>query len=222
MSQSQEFIHNAVLEHVVPDGPELPKLAWDADLGMLVDPNIKGPEVWVAGFAVPYLPGGDTPRFNDRTHVRPVVAYADVPRSMQNVDQLSKGVGTRLYTDAVTAQSGSAVQEPGAQVGLYSVDLTRERILDWRGRQTSAARQIVRHAVQQAFGLVAGTEEVANWVHENYGDAAAVRMDTPPRGRCRLQREGAVIPGDIEPGFLILRSRDTVMRRLGRVTLPTQ
>jgi hypothetical protein len=147
----------------------------------------------------------------------PITEFAELPASLQRAKYVSKGVGTRLYTDAATAASGSNVDGAEAKVGLYTVTLDRDSVLDGRTLQGGRIRQIARHAGQRALGRLVGPEAVAERVHDRYAAAAAVRLRTPPHGELRMRAAGLTAPEGVEPGFIVLRHNTRMLRRLGLV-----
>ncbi len=195
-------------------------ITWHDTFGFMHDPaHAPHGRVHVVGFAVPYRPGGETPVFNDDQEVQPVTRFADLPGSLQNVKHVSKGVGTRFYTDKETAQSGSDVDLAEGLIGLYSLEIYAVQIRDWRNKQGGPARQIARHLLQRGAGIALGPNFVASRAHARYGLAGAVLLNVPVQGKRDMKHDNLRAPDGVEPAFMVLRQPNLRLTRIGRVGL---
>ncbi|HSX42473.1 MAG TPA: hypothetical protein VLF59_00120 [Candidatus Saccharimonadales bacterium] len=213
-----EAIRDELLAHVEFDVPRPPHLEWDPDLGFLVEPAATNDTiVRVAGFTTPCKRRTNTPEYDDARDVYPIDTYADLPRSLQTIKHLSWGTGMRLYTDEQTARNGSNVKTGNALTGLYAVNLWREKILDIRDTQGGTAKHAARYGLKVLASAIIGTKATVDMVQHRYSGYAAVRMRRPEQGRMSMERAGISDIEDVEPGFLLLLSRNTRAKRLGHV-----
>lgn len=196
------------------------QIAWHDELEFMHIPDqalASEGEMRFVGYAAPYLPAGAFPMPDMSDEVLPITLFAGLPRSLQTVNHLSKGVGTRVYNTQEAARGGSDLRT--RYLGLFALDIPTARLLDRRSTQGGTARQIGRHFFQRAMGRALGTEFVANRVHRSYGANDAVLMRIPPRGQHDQRRLGLQNPEGVTDQFLLMRNSCIIMRRIGHIPL---
>ncbi len=165
--------------------------------------------VRVLGFATPIARGGG---FDTSELVTPLVDFVDLPPKVQTIDEQGKGVGPRLCN--VRESFGGARQVP-EQIGVYTVDLYRDRILDGRADQGGKLARVAHHASRILRSKLTGVEDAVGRIHRSYGDVDAVLLEVPPHPELRRVRRGINNPEGITPQFLLIRNRAVSLRRIG-------
>ncbi len=169
------------------------------------------------GFARPLSPDGG---FNEAAVVTPIVDFDQVPLKNRNIDELGKGIGPRLYS--VSESFGGARELPG-EIGVYTVDLIEDNILDGRAAQGNVAARYLRH-LGRMFESLRGVEPVVNRIHAGYENSHkgrdgldAVELEVPPRPEQRRIDRGIGNPVGITPNMMIIRNADVPLRRVGTI-----
>ena len=163
--------------------------------------------VRLLGFATPLLDQGST-----ETTVWPLTEYDRLPPEEQKADKVMKGVGPRLH-NTLEAYGGNS-QLP-QRIGLFAVDINPDRLLDLRSSEGIQPVRLARHAWRLARVAMNGTERIVQEIHDSYGPADAVRMTLPPRSGLRQYRRGIINPPDVPPQFLLIRTPNIRMRKVG-------
>lgn len=167
------------------------------------DPQ-KDRRITLVGFAVFWKPYSLLGQDGDR--LTPVVDFELVPEQHRNVNEMGKGVGPRFYN---TPEGVATMRsyKPTYPLGAFLLRLPPEHLLDWRTHQPSSRvgkvlEQTGKHIVAKLFS---SPRSVVAKVHREYGDAAAVVLDTPPQPLTRLAVHGLELPPGLTSSFIIVR-----------------
>lgn len=189
-------------------------LRFNEELGFLEisEAEVAAAGIRLVGFSLPLSREGG---INNADIVRPLTHLWQLPLENRTIDEQGKGVGPRLY-NSLQALGGSRVRPDN--VGLYTVNIYPDRILDLRANQGNRLKQIARHAGRVARSKLTSIEEVVNDIHASYGDADAVELTMPPHPELRQLQHGVKNP--VKPQFIIIRNPNILMQRVGTAPAP--
>lgn len=163
------------------------------------------------GFGAPFARGGG---YDTADVVSPITDYGELPAEFQNIDHQGKGVGPRMYN---TWQGVIDRRIPGRTVGAYLFVVDENLLLDGREGQGSKIDRIKSHAGKLFRSAQTSPEKVVEAVHESYGEVDAVELEVPPRPLLRLKFRGIAQPGGITPNFMLIRSSEIKLHKVGIV-----
>lgn len=193
-------------------------LEWNDDLGFLCQGGAKTDEsIVLVGFCNGQPSPPEKRLLPDV--IAPRTTYESLTDDERNIDLQGKGIGPRLYN---TPWGVTGLPEHTGLIGMYSVELERERIRDMRKdsdfRITGKLARIARHAglilQSKAMSLRSTLEDVNGNLGE---DTQAAMYNQPPRARMREQRppEG----GGIVSEFMVIRDASLRLQKRGEVEI---
>jgi len=180
------------------------RLRYDPESGFLeVSPDPHSEKKRLLGFAVV---GPAWSLLGEAPDYTPITRFEDVPVANQTVNEQGKGVGPRFWNTKEGPVSSRYFMSADA-IGAFVIEFGRDDYLDWRPRQRTSpygkvAEQIWKHISARTFSSTIG---VVDRVHEQYGDASVVHLNTPPEPIVRIARMGLELPKGITSSFLIAR-----------------
>jgi len=166
------------------------------------------------GFSTPLAREGG---FNRDNFVTPLTELNELPLEARNIDMQGKGVGPRLYN--VREAFGGARQKPPF-IGVYTVDIQMDRLLDGRLTQGGKMARISRHAGRILRSKLRSLENVVADIHDSYGDADAVELEMPPLPELRQATHKVKNPEGATPSFIIVRNPALVLTKVGETDAP--
>jgi len=187
-------------------------LAFDEELGFMTLPDLTGGNLARQHIMVGYVPV--PPGKEAGEQLRSVTQLSEVPQGERSIRRQARGVGLRL---ANTWQAASNELPAAGQFGMYIAGINRKLLLDCRYatsfNRLQKAGDIALRGVLAIAGGMATLEQVAAQAHASYGNAQSVLCNQPPETGLRLWRRPAASP--VPPQYLLLRSADVVLQRVG-------
>lgn len=214
-----EGIHKTIIDQTQFSDEFYPQLLeWDDDLGFMRQAGSQSDKsIVVVGFCN----GQPTPpekRLLPEVIV-PRTTYESLTDEERSIDKQGKGIGPRLYN---TPWGISGLAEHSGVVGMYSVELDTERILDMRKSSDfhliGKVGRIARHAGLTIQSKAMSLRSTLEDVNDNLGeDTHAVLYNQPPRAAMREKqpRESRGIVSE----FMVIRGAALRLQKHGEVNL---
>jgi hypothetical protein len=162
-------------------------------------------------------PRARTGGFDLNQTVNSIVRLEDLHESARSIDLQGKGVGARMYN---TPAASTGLTDAPARQGVYIFDIDPEAIDDRRTTEGGKLLRIARHGSRIIRAATGELDEVVDAIHAQSGDKEAVLHAQPPRAAWRqtIQRHAAS-PDQVPAEFMIIRSPDIALRRIGEYTI---
>ncbi len=143
--------------------------------------------------------------------VVPVVDFAELPRHLQTIEAQGKGVGPRLYN---SKEGPASLRRLPEEVGIYTLTIARDTLFDAIPSQGTPRQRLAEQFRKLVSARVRGAGRVVDNVHEQYGDASVVLLETPPQALGRLKLRG-LYPDGFNSRFLIVRKPHIMLHKIG-------
>lgn len=193
-------------------------LEWDEDLGFIRQRGSQSEDsIVVVGFCNGQ-PSPPEKRLLPEVIV-PRTTYESLTEEERNINVQGKGIGPRLYN---TPWGATGLPEHTGLVGVYSIELEKERMRDMRKssdfRITGKLGRIMQHAGLIMQSKVMSLRSTLEDVNGNLGeDTQAVIYNQPPRAALREMRPQS--SQGIVSEFMVIRDATLRLHKHGEVSL---
>jgi hypothetical protein len=191
-------------------------LEWDADLGFM---RQIGSEHENGVVVVGFCNAQSTPPEKSMlpSIITPRTRYSQLTEEERSIDLQGKGVGPRLYN---TPEAVTGLKEYSRIIGMYSVEIDRDHILDTRKPSDFTVLgklgRIARHAGIVVQSKLMSVRSALEDIHGDFPEGTqAVLYNQPPNAR---RREHTTKLG-VSPEFIVIRDATRLLRKRGEAQL---